>query len=101
MNQIDKTYIGPNVELDTSMLNIKIVPVRYLNTNSILEAQFIKKLSNTETELRKDVAYKKRVSLILKLSQFRIYHQRRQSQKLSSRKLATLSKTDSSTGVFL
>ena len=60
-----KTQIDPDVELDTDIRNIKYVSVTCLyvvsNTWETLEAQFIKKLSNIEAELKKSVSYKKSV----------------------------------------
>ena len=52
--------------MDANVLNIKFVTVRcwlhvLSNTLATVEAQSMKKLSNTEAKLKKDLAYKKRV----------------------------------------
>ena len=54
--------------MDTNIRNIKYVSVflwlhLLSNTQTTFEAQFMKKLSNTEAELKKSVAYKKSVCL--------------------------------------
>ena len=51
--------------MDTNIANIKSVSVGWClyvlsNTKATFEAQFMKKLSNTEVELEKSVAYKKK-----------------------------------------
>ena len=50
--------------MDTNTVNIKCLSMMWClyilsNTKATFEARFMKKLSNTETELRKSVAYKK------------------------------------------
>ena len=56
-------------DMGTNIVNIRSVSVWWCfyitpNTQATLEAQFIKKLSNTEAELKKRVAYKKSVYMI-------------------------------------
>ena len=59
----DKINLG--LDMGTNIENIKIVSVWWclslLSNTSANEAQFMKKLSNTEAELKKSVAYKKSV----------------------------------------
>ena len=54
-----------DLEMDKNVLNIKYVSVWWClyvlsNTEATFEAQFMKKLSNTEAELKKSDAYKKK-----------------------------------------
>ena len=55
--------------MDTNTVNIRSVSIWQCwyvlsNTESTLDPQFIRKLSNTEAELKKSVAYKKSMLLI-------------------------------------
>ena len=79
LHRYDKIDLG--LDMGTNIENIKIVSVWWClsllsNTSATSEAKFMKKLSNTEAELKKSVAYKKSVQLMKKLriwgSAFRI-----------------------------
>ena len=55
-----------DLEMDKNVVNIKYVSAWWClyvlsNTEATFEAQFMKKLSNTEAELKKSDAYKKSV----------------------------------------
>ena len=55
--------------MDTNILNVKRVSVRWWlyvlsNTFATLEAKSMKKFSNTEAELKKSVAYKKKLYIL-------------------------------------
>ena len=55
--------------MDTNILNLKRVSVRWWlyvlsNTFATLEAKSMKKFSNTEAELKKSVAYKKKLYIL-------------------------------------
>ena len=62
-HRYDIIYLG--LDIDTNIVNIKSVSSRSLyilsNNYATIEAQFMKKFSNTEAELKKSVAYKKGV----------------------------------------
>ena len=47
--------------MEIDILNIKCIKQQHL----IFEAQFMKKLSDTEAELKKDVAYKKKRAVLI------------------------------------
>ena len=58
-----------DLDIDTNIVNTECVSLWlclyvFSNTDATFEAQFMKKLSNTEVELKKSIAYKKRVSLL-------------------------------------
>ena len=63
IDHINKTYIDQNVDIETNIENIAVSVRQYLyvisNTEETFQAQFIKKLSNNEADLKKSVAYKK------------------------------------------
>ena len=63
---IDTTKIDLDLDMDTNIANIKSFFVSWClyvlsNNYAKFEAQFMKKLSNTKTELKKSLAYKKGV----------------------------------------
>ena len=63
-HRYDIIYLG--LDIDTNIVNIKSVSSRWWlyilsNNYATIEAQFMKKFSNTEAELKKSVAYKKSV----------------------------------------
>ena len=70
------TSIDSGLEMATNILNIKSVSVWWClyvssNTEATFEAQFIKKLSNAEAELKKSVAYVKK-SVCITYAEFTI-----------------------------
>ena len=65
-DHIDTTKIDLSIVMDTNKVNIKSLSIWWYfyvlsNTQATSEAQFMKKLSNTEAEFKKIVAYKKSV----------------------------------------
>ena len=63
-DHIDTTKIKLRLDMDTNVVNIKTVSLRWClyvlgNSRATYEAKFMKKLSNTEAELKKTIAYKK------------------------------------------
>ena len=63
-DRIDTTQIDLGLSMDTNIMNINSVSVWWYfdvlsNTSVTFAAQFMKKLSNTEAELKKSVAYQK------------------------------------------
>ena len=67
IDHINKTYSGQ--EVDRQIKKIYCVSVRQClyvisNTEATFEAQFVKKLSNTEAESKKGVAYRKKRAIM-------------------------------------
>ena len=61
-----RSQTDPDLDIKPKYNKLKCLAVRWYlyatsNTHVTFEAEFIKKLSNTDAELKKDVAYKKRV----------------------------------------
>ena len=62
----------PVLDIGTNKVNIKGVSAWWClyvlsNTQATFEAQFMKKLSNTEAELKKSVAYKRKRVVTIKI----------------------------------